>query len=60
MAKFLTTTKISAALEDLIKDAQNTIILISPYVKVNKRLQNVIQDAYRRGYNSGCSTAKAK
>ena len=49
MAKFLTTTEISAALDNLIKNAQNEIILISPYVKVNQRLQNVIQDADRRG-----------
>lgn len=45
MATFLTTTGISAALEYLIKQAQETICLISPYVKVNQRLQNFVQDA---------------
>ena len=49
MATFLTTTKISAALEDLIKTAQNQIVLISPYVDVNPLLQGHIEDADRRG-----------
>ena len=45
MAKFLTTTEITAELDRLIRNAQSEIILISPYVKVNQKLQDVIQDA---------------
>ena len=49
MAKFLTTNRISAELEDLIKFAQKDITLISPYIKVNQRLRDFIQDANQRG-----------
>ena len=45
MVAFLTTTSISAKLEDLIKDAREEITLISPYLKVNQRLQGFIRDA---------------
>ncbi len=45
MVKFLTTTSISAGLENLIKSARDEITLISPYVKVNQRLQGFIRDA---------------
>ncbi len=48
MARFLTTTQISAELENLIKFAQDEITIISPYLKVNQRLQNFIEDADRR------------
>ena len=48
MVKFLTTTKISAELETLIGSAQQEITLISPYMKVNQRLQGFIQDASQR------------
>ena len=48
MAKFLTTNRISAELEDIIRLAQDDIMLISPYLKVNQRLQDFIQDADRR------------
>ena len=45
MVKFLTTTSISAELENLIKSAREEVILISPYLKVNQRLQGFIRDA---------------
>ncbi len=48
MAKFLTTTQISAELESLIRSAENDVIIISPYLKVNQRLQDFIEDANRR------------
>ena len=48
MARFLTTTQISAELENLIKFAQDEITIISPYLKVNQRLQDFIEDADRR------------
>ena len=49
MVKFLTTTRISAELEELIKSAQKDITLISPYIKVNQRLRDFIQDVNQRG-----------
>ena len=48
MAKFLTTTSISSKLEELIKSAEKEVTLISPYLKVNQRLQNFIRDADMR------------
>ena len=48
MVRFLTTTQISAELENLIKFAQDEITIISPYLKVNQRLQDFIEDADRR------------
>ncbi len=45
MARFLTTTKISSELEDLIKNAHDDLTFISPYLKVNQRLQDLIRDA---------------
>ena len=49
MVKFLTTTSISAELEALINSAREEITLISPYLKVNQRLQGFIKDAsFRR------------
>ena len=49
MVKFLTTTRISAELEELIKSAQKDITLISPYIKANQRLRDFIQDVSQRG-----------
>ena len=48
MASFLTTTQISAELENLIKTAQDEITIVSPYLKVNHRLQSFIKDAGQR------------
>ena len=49
MVRFLTTTSISSELESLIKSAREEITLISPYLKVNQRLQGFIKDAsFRR------------
>ena len=45
MVEFLTTTGISDRLEKLIKSAREEITLISPYLKVNERLQGFIRDA---------------
>ncbi len=49
MVRFLTTTRISAELEDLIKNAKKDITLISPYIKVNQRLRDFIQDVNQHG-----------
>ena len=43
MAKFITTTRISAELEDIIKNADDYLYLISPFLKVNKRLKELLE-----------------
>lgn len=47
MAKFLTTTGMSAALEELIKSAKERIFLISPYLKLNDRIRSFLVDCDR-------------
>ncbi len=47
MAKFLTTTKTTLYLEDLIKDAQQRLILISPYLRFNDRIKELLKDKDR-------------
>ena len=40
MAKFINTRKAVAAIEDLIKDAEDKLVLISPYLNYQKILKN--------------------
>jgi hypothetical protein len=47
LAKFLTTTGISHHLELLIKGSKEKLVLISPYLKVNERLRQLIEDKDR-------------
>lgn len=47
MAKFLTTTGMSAALEEIIKSAKQRVVLISPYLKLNDRLRGLLEDRDR-------------
>jgi phosphatidylserine/phosphatidylglycerophosphate/cardiolipin synthase-like enzyme len=42
MAKFLNTKKAVSAIEDLIKDAGQTLILISPYLKLSKDFRELL------------------
>jgi phosphatidylserine/phosphatidylglycerophosphate/cardiolipin synthase-like enzyme len=42
MAKFLTTKQISSELEELIKDADKILYLVSPYLKLSKDFQELI------------------
>ena len=42
MAKFLNTKKAVSAIEDLIKDADQTLILISPYLKLSKDFRELL------------------
>ncbi len=44
MAKFLTTSKITAELEEIIKNANERLILISPYLKTNERIREHIEE----------------
>lgn len=47
MAKFLNTSATSYFLEELIKDAQDRLILISPYLKLNERIKELLEDKNR-------------
>lgn len=47
MAKFLNTSAINYLLEDLIKKASDRLILISPYLKLNDRVKELIEDKNR-------------
>lgn len=42
MAKFLTTKQISSQLEELIQEADKTLYLVSPYLKLSKDFQELI------------------
>ena len=44
MAEFYTTTGISHHLEEIIKNAEERLWLISPYLKVNSRLKELLED----------------
>ena len=49
MAKFLNTKKAVSEIEDLIKDAEQTLILISPYLKLSKDFRELLE--YRNSKN---------
>jgi phosphatidylserine/phosphatidylglycerophosphate/cardiolipin synthase-like enzyme len=44
MAQFLITSKINFLLEELISSAKEQLILISPYLKLNDRMRELLQD----------------
>jgi phosphatidylserine/phosphatidylglycerophosphate/cardiolipin synthase-like enzyme len=47
MAEFLTTTGVSAELEKIVSEARKEIFLISPYLKINQRMKDLLTDADR-------------
>lgn len=47
MAKFLNTSGTTYHLEELIKNAQDRLILISPYLKLNDRVKELLEDKNR-------------
>lgn len=47
MAKFLNTSATNYFLEELIKDAKDRLILISPFLKLNDRIKELIADKNR-------------
>ena len=47
MAKFLTTTEISASLERIIKGADKKLWIISPYLQINDRIKDLLKDKGR-------------
>ena len=44
MAKFLNTTGVSYHLEELIKNTQDRLILISPYLQFHKRVKDHLEN----------------
>ncbi len=47
MADFLTTAAVSERLENIIKDATEELVLISPYLKVNDRIRESLENKAR-------------
>ena len=47
MAKFLDTTGISYHLEQLIKSAEERLVIISPFLKINDRIKELLEDKNR-------------
>jgi len=47
MAKFLNTSAINYFLEELIKEAKDRLILISPFLKLNDRMKELLADKNR-------------
>ena len=44
MAKFLNTSATNYFLEELIKQAKERVILISPFLKLNDRVKELLED----------------
>ena len=47
MAKFLNTSATNYFLEELIKQAKERVILISPFLKLNDRVKELLEDKNR-------------
>lgn len=47
MAEFLTTTGVSYHLEEIIKNADERLVLISPFLRVNERIKEFLEDKDR-------------
>ena len=47
MAKFLTTTGVSYELEELVRGAEERLVLISPFLRVNQRIRDLLADKDR-------------
>ena len=53
MAKFLTTSDVTTSLEKIIKEAKKRLIIISPYLQINPRIRNLLEDKDREIHSSG-------
>ena len=47
MAKFLNTSGTTYHLEELIKDARDRLVLISPFLRLNDRIKELLEDKNR-------------
>ncbi|MBN1413123.1 MAG: phospholipase D family protein [Spirochaetales bacterium] len=52
MARFLTTASTTSAVEDIINNARNNLVLISPYVKIPRNLFQNLLSADSKGINT--------
>lgn len=51
MAKFLTTTGTSSAIEEIIRKAADQLVIVTPYLKLNKHIEQRLKDASKREVN---------
>ena len=47
MARFLTTTGVSYHLEEIIKGAEERLVIISPFLRTNERIRSLFEDRDR-------------
>ena len=47
MAKFLTTNGINYVVEEIIKNAKERIVFVSPYLNFKSRIKELLSDGYR-------------
>ena len=47
MAKFLTTNGLNYVIEEIIKTAKERVVLISPYLRLNDRIKELLSIGYR-------------
>ena len=47
MAQFLTTTGVSYRLEEIIKSAEERLMIISPFLRINERIKELLEDKDR-------------
>lgn len=59
MAKFLNTSATNYFLEELIKQAKERVILISPFLKLNDRVKELLEDKPLKKLTSALCMAKA-
>ena len=51
MAEFLDTTGVSAKLTEIIKKAQDRLVIISPYLRVNRQIKELLEAKDRNRIN---------
>src|SRR6516165_1024826 len=47
MAKFLTTSAINYLIEEVIKTAKERLVLVSPYLRLNDRIKELLSSGYK-------------
>lgn len=60
MAKFISTSGINHYLEELIKEANQNIILVSPYLKFNSKIKELIEQKLNEGVRLTIIYGKSK
>lgn len=51
MPKFLTTTGLNYHLEELLKNAEHEIFIISPYIKIQQKIRDLLRSKKSKGLN---------